>query len=115
MREGLRAVDRVDDPPATRLARLLRLFLAQNPVAGVSELELLTDQSLSLPVCLGHRRAVLLPVDGEPDRAEIAQRHLTRLAGQVEGLLQEVGEGVGLHGVWFLGGVHRGRPPHRRP
>ena len=43
----------------------------------------------------GHGGAVCLPVDGQLTGPEMSESELTRPAGQLDGLLQELGERVG--------------------
>ncbi len=113
--EGQCPVDRVEDPPAPGPAGLLDLFFPEDPVAGVRQLELLADEPLGLPIGLGDRRAVALLLDGEAGRAEVTQRELARLTGQLNSLLQEVGEGIGCQLGQFLEFVRHGNPPASRP
>ena len=111
MGEGKCPVDRVDDPSPAGLAGLLVLFLPEDPVAGVMKRELVADEALSLPVRLGHRRAVTLELNGERVRSEVAERELTGPAGQLDGLLQQLGEGIGRQLSQFREFVHKALPP----
>ena len=90
--EGLGAVDRVDDPGASRPAVSIGLLLADDGVVGEAGGDLVAQELLGRLVGGGDRRAVALALDLEVVGAEPVERHPTGLADQVDGHLEQVGQ-----------------------
>ena len=84
-REGLGAVDRVEDPPPPRGAGRRRLLLAEHAVAGERLAELLAEVPLGVLVGGRDGRAVPLALDGQVGRPEPAQRALPGRAHEGDG------------------------------
>ena len=108
MDERLCAVDRVEDPGATRPSGGVRLLFPDDAVVGEGCGDPIAEQALGGAVGDGDRGAVRLAFHGEVGLPEPSEGELAGLACDVDG---EPDEGV-VHGRSV---VHGGDPTVRRP
>ena len=98
--EGLRAVDRVDDPDSRRPAQVASTgLLAEEVVLGKGRLEPVTDQDLGVEIRLARHVLLALALDGQRAKfLEVAKRESTGLVDQSPGESEARVEGGLVHG-----------------
>src|SRR5439155_27053545 len=109
--EGLRPVDRVEQPGAAAPARLRAELLAHDGVPGKAGGEPIPGNALGLPVAEGDRRSVALPLDGDAG-AVMPQRGGSHEPGELPGRLEEERRIAG-HGERIPGSPRRDRKSTR--
>ena len=110
LREGFRAVDRVDDPPPPGAAFDVVVLLADDPVTGMRRGKSLPDARFGGEVGGGHRRTIPLVFYGQCGALEPRERAGAGVLGEFD-REREIGRigGGAAHGSVSSGAVVRSR------
>jgi hypothetical protein len=88
-RKGFCSVNRINDPRAIARSGMIFFFLAQDGVVRSDRGDPLADETLGRPIGFGDGRAITFAVNGEIMTIEPLEGELSRVAGHLDGGIQQ--------------------------